>query len=430
VADTAPGDVVLFVAGSWEVQDVLRDGRWTNIEQPADQRYLLGQMRQAVEIGTAHGAHFDFTTMPALAAGAAFHEAPLPEDSPSRRLIYDRLIKEVAAEFPGKASVIDYGSILSPGGVFTQSIDGVQVRTSDGVHTPAYAPGNVFAGNSTAAVAHAFYNWISPRIWPLIVASDPVHQSSVAPGLTAAQHEALTAAGAFTVNPIRFALFGDSVALTLGVGLNVDAQSSYGVLIQDGAILGCDLDNTEVNLSGVVGPATQGCLGWRTRFPKLMARYHPEVTGLLLGRWEVSDHLYQGHWVHVGDAVWDRHLTAELDQAVDILSSGGARVILFTMPYVDPPEESANGTSFSENDPARMRSFNQIVTNVADSRKGVVTLVDLNALLDPAGHYQAVVDGVTVRNTDGIHLTKAAGEWLQPVIMPVVGTLGLQARAS
>jgi hypothetical protein len=38
-------------------------------------------MRKAVEIGTAHGAHFDFTTMPALAAGAAFHEAPFPEDS-------------------------------------------------------------------------------------------------------------------------------------------------------------------------------------------------------------------------------------------------------------------------------------------------------------------------------------------------------------
>jgi peptidoglycan/LPS O-acetylase OafA/YrhL len=171
VADTAPGDVVLFVAGTWEVQDILRDGRWTNIEQPADQRYLLGQMRQAVAIGTAHGAHFDFTTLPALDSGAYFHEAPLPEDSSARRVIYDRLIRQVAAEYPGRVGVIDYGAILAPGGTFTEFLGGVQVRTVDGVHTPVYAPGNVYAGNSTAAVAHTFYNWLSPRLWPLIVAS-------------------------------------------------------------------------------------------------------------------------------------------------------------------------------------------------------------------------------------------------------------------
>jgi hypothetical protein len=173
VAGTAPGDLVLFVAGSWEVQDLLQDGQWTNIEEPSFQRYELSQMRKAVEIGTAHGAHFDFTTMPALAAGAAFHEAPFPEDSSARRMIYDQLITKVADEFPGSVSVVDYGKLLSPQGVFTEYLDGVQVRTADGVHTPAYSPGNAFVGNSTASVAHAFYNWIAPRIWPLIIDSNP-----------------------------------------------------------------------------------------------------------------------------------------------------------------------------------------------------------------------------------------------------------------
>jgi hypothetical protein len=41
-----------------------------------------------------------------------------------------------------------------------------------------------------------------------------------------------------------------------------------------------------------------------------------------------------------------------------------------------------------------------------------------------------VVDGVTVRNDDGIHLTKAAGEWLQPVVMPTIDGLGLTSRAA
>jgi hypothetical protein len=173
VRSTKPGDVVLFVAGDWEAQDLLMNGHWTNITQPSFQRFELAQMRKAVTIGTAHGAHFDFTTMPAMAAGAAFHEAPFPEDSSRRRAIYDRLIKEVAGEFPGQVSIVDLGAILSPGGVFTPYLDGVQVRTPDGVHTPSYAPGNVFAGNSTQPVADAFYDWLSPRIWPLIIASSP-----------------------------------------------------------------------------------------------------------------------------------------------------------------------------------------------------------------------------------------------------------------
>ena len=40
-----PGDVVLFVAGTWEVQDMERTGRWTDIMQPSFQRYELAQMR-------------------------------------------------------------------------------------------------------------------------------------------------------------------------------------------------------------------------------------------------------------------------------------------------------------------------------------------------------------------------------------------------
>ena len=174
VEGTAPGDLVLFVAGNWECQDIEQQGRWTNITQPTFQREELAQMRRVVRIGTAHGAHFDFTTMPAMAGGAAFGEPPFPEDSPARRMIYDRLIEKVAKEFPNNVSIIDLGGILSPGGRFTEYLDGVQVRTPDGVHTPAYAPGNPFAGNSSEAVAHAFYDWLSPKLWPLVIATNVV----------------------------------------------------------------------------------------------------------------------------------------------------------------------------------------------------------------------------------------------------------------
>jgi hypothetical protein len=171
VLGTTRGDVVLFLAGDWEAQDLFREGTWTNITHPSFQRYLLHQMRDAVAIGTAHGAHFDFTTMPVMDAALPFMDALFPVDSPNRRHIYDRLITDVAHEFPDKVSVLDLGAILSPHGVFTEFLDGVQIRTPDGVHTPSYDPGIPYADNTTQSVANAFYNWLSPRIWPSIIAS-------------------------------------------------------------------------------------------------------------------------------------------------------------------------------------------------------------------------------------------------------------------
>ncbi len=228
--------------------------------------------------------------------------------------------------------------------------------------------------------------------------------------------------------PIRFLLVGDSVALTMGMGLGVDVAQRYDVDFLDEGALGCDLDSVPVNLSGVVSPPTPGCLDWWSTWSTWEADFHPDVVGILIGRWEVSDHLYNGQWVHVGDPAWDAHLASELDTAINIFSSGGSKVILFTMPYVDPSQEAADGTPFSENDPARAKAFNAVLAGVARRRSKVATLVDVNRMLDPSGQYQAVVRGVPARTSDGIHISVPGGEWLQPQILPTVVALGHAAR--
>ncbi len=171
LARVGRGDLVVFVGGTWEVQDILRNGHWSNITQPAFQRYELAQMETVVRLATAHGAHLVFTTIPATAVGASFHERPFPEDSPRRHRIYDHLLQQVAAAHRRHVAVLDLGAVLSPGATFHQYLDGVQVRTADGVHTPAYDPGNAFVDNSSQGVADAFYNWLSPRIWPRLLSA-------------------------------------------------------------------------------------------------------------------------------------------------------------------------------------------------------------------------------------------------------------------
>ena len=232
------------------------------------------------------------------------------------------------------------------------------------------------------------------------------------------------AAAAAADTPVHFLLLGDSVALTMGLGLSVDSVSTYHVNVADEGTLGCELDNVDVLQGGVVTPATPGCPDWRTTWPTEVSFFRADVVGLLIGRWEVTDHFYDGQWVHVGEPVWDEHLLAELNQAVAIFSAHGAKVVLFTMPYMDPSQEAANGQPFVENDPARAAAFNQLLRQVAKEHPGVVSVIDLNKLLDPHGSYQAVIGGLSVRDSDGVHISIPGGEWLRSSILPAVAALG------
>jgi hypothetical protein len=178
VAGLGPGDVVLFLAGEWETQDLLRHGHWTDILHPSFLGYLRHQLRTLVSVATAGGAHLDLLTMPAMEAHGEFGHTgvmdrgpPNPSSTPRRRALYNGLLRQAAAEHPGQVSLLRYGTLLSPHGTFTEHLDGVQVRATDGIHTPAYEAGNGMWSDTTPTVADEFYRWLSPRLWPAIDAS-------------------------------------------------------------------------------------------------------------------------------------------------------------------------------------------------------------------------------------------------------------------
>jgi hypothetical protein len=136
-----------------------------------------------------------------------------------------------------------------------------------------------------------------------------------------------------------------------------------------------------------------------------------------------------GTTVHVGDPSFDDHVVTEYRDIVAFLASRGVRVVLFTLPYFDPPQEAADGSVFPEDQPDRVTAFNRDLARVAALERGRVTLVDLNAVLCPHGRFQTVVDGVVARWPDGIHVTPAGGRWLQPHVLPTVALLGVEARS-
>jgi peptidoglycan/LPS O-acetylase OafA/YrhL len=258
-------------------------------------------------------------------------------------------------------------------------------------------------------------------------ATAPVRSTGTIP---VGERQALEATGAFSNDPIRFLLVGDSLAVTAGLGLVRGSVDHFGVRVINKGVLGCDLDNLDAISSGQRDIPVSDCRHWPTLWGHEIDQFHPEVVGLLAGRFEITDHLVGGQVVSIDQPAWNRHLTEEMDRVVGVLSARGARVVLFTMPYIQPPQEAPDGSTYPENRASRIDEYNQILRRVAARHPGTVTVIDLNAILDPGGRFQTVVDGVTVRWADGIHVTKAGGQWAEQFVLPTIAQLGLDARAA
>ncbi|MHB1923819.1 MAG: DUF459 domain-containing protein [Acidimicrobiales bacterium] len=266
----------------------------------------------------------------------------------------------------------------------------------------------------------------------LAVTAGPATASAVTPPtpVTPAQARVATALLApgpppSTTRPVRAMLVGDSIGVTLAQGLQVGSLG-WGVALDDQAALGCDLDpGTTVNINGAPGPAGQGCPDWASQWAQLVQSQDPDVVAVELGRFETADRLYEGRWVSVGDAVFAAHLQAEVVEAIDILSARGAKVVLMTLPYVDQTTEEPDGSPLPINDPARTRAWNALLGRAAAQRPGVASVLNVNAMLDPGGHYADFIDGIRVRSTDREHISAAGGMLVRHLVLPVLAQVGL-----
>ncbi len=131
-------DVVVLLAGRWEVANRTYHGKWTNITNPTYAAYIKDIIEKAVQVGTSRGADMILDTAPCYNSGEQPNGLPWPEDSPVRLSIYNNLLDQVAssvdARHPGEVYIQHLHALVCPGGRFQSSFDGVQVRSPDGVH--------------------------------------------------------------------------------------------------------------------------------------------------------------------------------------------------------------------------------------------------------------------------------------------------------
>ncbi len=224
----------------------------------------------------------------------------------------------------------------------------------------------------------------------------------------------------------RIMLLGDSVAATLGWNLG-PVQGQTGTDVYLDAPLGCGLVLGQHNDRDQLIADPPECASWPQRWGKDLASYSPDVVAILIGRWEMTDRYYQGAWRHLGDPVFDAYVHDQLEKAVDIAGSTGAQVTLLNPPCLDDPERPDGGV-WPQNDPARALRLAQLQREVTDAHPGEVQLLDLASLICPGGHYARSIDGVQVRERDGVHFTRAGARFVGRSLLPALRAIAEEAR--
>jgi peptidoglycan/LPS O-acetylase OafA/YrhL len=135
-------DAILLIVGRWETVDRVNEGRWTHIGDPAFDAYLVGELRQAVDILSSGGAPLTVANLPYSRRGERPDGSLYPEDQPDRVNQWNTLLRRTigphAKAGPNISNIgmLDLNKKLCPDGGYTAKVDGIQVR-SDGVHLTA-----------------------------------------------------------------------------------------------------------------------------------------------------------------------------------------------------------------------------------------------------------------------------------------------------
>jgi hypothetical protein len=295
----------------------------------------------------------------------------------------------------------------------------------------------------TLALAVASYNlvelpWRSSRIrLPRPAFSVPAVGSAVAAavvvatigaGPTAAAGSAdpvVPIAGASAEGPPRVLVAGDSVALTLS--FNVPSEALEGKLeVASGAIIGCGVMRTVRYGGPSILEPTEHCRQWPERWQSSMERWKPDVGVLLLGAWEVFDVVIDGERLPFGHPAHEALFREELRRGLDILGAGDTDVAVLTVPCFRHFDDDMFRQGSERNDARRIAWINDILREEA-ARRSDTRVLDFGEWLCPGGAYRDEIDGVRVRDVDGVHLARTGLPPLWRWLRTELASAGLMA---
>jgi hypothetical protein len=211
----------------------------------------------------------------------------------------------------------------------------------------------------------------------------------------------------------RITILGDSIAWTLGEYLLPVVRGS-DLAVMNRGVQGCGIARLpDIRYLDAPHPNLPGCDRWDERWRRDVQTDDPDLSVILLDRWELMDRRINGRYVHLGDPDFDAYISGELKLAISVASAKGARVVLLTAPYTHR-EERPDGSLYPEDTPERVDAWNRLLAREAATSPAHPTILDLNRVVCPEGAFTWSVGDVRVRS-DGLHFTP---EGVQQVIAP------------
>ena len=209
-------------------------------------------------------------------------------------------------------------------------------------------------------------------------------------------------------------LIGDSMAYTAALALAPRAGAWHLTILNEG-IMGCGVvRGGPFRYFGAEREFEPRCDTWPAAWDAAFAREMPDLVAIFIGRWELMDRMHDGVWTNLFDPHFADYIRTEVDSAIGLSMVRGAHVVVFTAPYYRRGLTKSGGL-FPEDEPARVEAINAILRSAAAARG--VPVIDVGAWLSPGGGYTREIAGVNVRS-DGVHLTRQAGEVLAPWLFP------------
>ncbi len=210
----------------------------------------------------------------------------------------------------------------------------------------------------------------------------------------------------------RILFVGDSMAVSLADAL-ARSEGPYKIRIANAGLLGCGIAlGSPRRFRGTDSSDPSFCKAWPKLRGEALAADKPDLSVALVGEWEVMDRKWgepgqPKRWVHIGEPAYDRYLAGQLDLLITTMTSGGTPLVLLTTPC-RAYDEQPDGGPWPESTTTRLEQFNQLQREAAARHPGLVTVVDFGAMICPGGRYVTSIDGVRVRNVDGVHFPPAA----------------------
>ena len=210
-------------------------------------------------------------------------------------------------------------------------------------------------------------------------------------------------------NPTHVVLVGDSVALSLGIGLD-DALAARGIQFEATSVPGCGvLRGVTLQENGLPHDWSVACD--EAIFPALRTVVdtppRPDLV-LWLASWDAVDRDLDGTRVSLGTARGRAAFTQAVEHASALLTAKGARLMILTLP---PPVPGLPPRLPGFDDPVRVHRLNDAYRKGGPTGDGRVTVLDLEAIVCPDGECPVLVSGIELR-PDGSHFGPEGAAWV------------------